>query len=314
MLRDLRGTGQRNVRLYDFRRPDKFSKEQMRTLQLLHDNCARILTTAFSTQFRTVVQAEVAYVQQLTFHEFIQDVADPAIIAVMQPQPLTGSALVVLDPQLAFPMIDRLFGGPGHAGEVDRPLTDIEETVLQRVIVTIFTSLADAWSNLVTLVPALRSMESNPMFAQITAPNEICAVIGFQVSLGAHVGRIQFCIPYLTLEPVISQLSTQQWFAQERQVDEDIKIGSELEHVVVEVWARLGSVTLPLREMLGLKPGDVIPLRRRRGDPIELFVEDQPKFLVNPGRRGERLAVQVEGAYDPNEGSDDKWTTRHGSF
>ena len=304
MRQALRAGRHANVRLYDFRRPDKFSKEQMRTLQMLHDNFARMLTTIFSTQFRAVVQVSVADVQQQTYGELMAGIHEPAVLAVVSLAPLEGSALIEIDTGLVFPMLDRLFGGPGQGTDVRRALTDIEVAVLEKVVTSMLGALAESWANLVRLTPGLRSIESNPMFTQIVAPNEICASITLQVRLGPHDGRVQLCLPYVVLEPILPKLSTQQWFALERKVQQDAKVGAELERVVVNLWVRLGTATVTLQELLNLERGDVVQLDRRYGEPVELFVEDRPKFLAVPGRRGSRLAVRIQEALDPAEGSE----------
>lgn len=293
-----------NIRLYDFRRPDKFSKEQIRTLQMLHENYSRTLTTVFTTHLRTGVEMGVAAVHQMTYSEFLNRLDDPTVLAVVDLEPLAGSGLLHLDLDLVFQMLDRLFGGPGQASGERRPLTDIEQSVIERVIVAALDALAGAWANLIQLEPSLRTIESNPTFTHIAAPNEVCAIIGFEVRLGPHRGRMQLCLPYIVLEPVLPKLSTQQWFAAERKVQRDAHVGSELERVLVGLWVRLGTATVTLQDLLGLEPGDLLQLERRRGEPVEVFVEDQPTFRAVPGRRQDRLAVRIEGILDDAEGSD----------
>ncbi|HEX6989556.1 MAG TPA: flagellar motor switch protein FliM [Bacillota bacterium] len=294
----------RNIRLYDFRRPDKFSKEQIRTLQMLHDNFARALTTVFTTHLRTGVDVAVTAVQQMTYGEFIGRVDDPAVLAVVELEPLAGTGLFEFDPGLVYPMLDRLFGGPGQSAAERRPLTDIEQSVMERVVEAALEALAGSWSNLVHLQPSLRTIESNPAFTHIVAPNEVCVIITFEVRLGAHRGRMQLCLPYIVLEPVVPKLSTQHWFAAERKVQRVEQVGAELERVVVGVWVRLGKATVTLRELLDLEPGDLLQLERRHGQPVEVFVEDQPTYRALPGRRGNRLAVRIEAVLEDAGRSD----------
>src|SRR5690606_1169461 len=149
-----------------------------------------------------------------------------------------------------------------------------------------------------------RTIESNPTFTHIVAPNEVCVIIGFEVRLGPHQGRMRLCLPYIVLEPVLPKLSTQQWFAAERKVERDAQVGSELERVSVGLWVRLGTATVTLQDLLGLEEGDVLQLERRRGEAVEVFVEDQPTFRAVPGRRRDRLAVRIEGLLDDAEGSE----------
>ena len=294
----------RHVRVYDFRRPDKFSKEQIRALQMIHEAFARSVTTAFSAQFRILSEVSVDAVEQVTYGEFMARVDDPAILAVVALEPLAGSAVMELDYRVAFPIIDRLFGGPGQPPERPRALTDIEATVIQRVVRTMFESLAEAWANILELRPTLQAVESNPMFAQIVAPGEMCANIGFQVRLGAHRGALQFCLPFITLEPILPKLSSHRWFGQERHADQVAgrPLAPELERLVVDLWACLGTTTIRLGDLLRLRAGDVLRLDRAHGADIELFVEDRPKFRAQPGRVGKRLAVLIKGPVGDADG------------
>jgi len=294
-----------NIRLYDFRRPDKFSKEQIRTLQMVHDNYARALATVFTTHLRAGVEVGVTAVHQTTYGEFLDRLDDPNLLVVVELEPLPGTGLLQVDLDLVFQMLDRLFGGPGHGMAERRPLTDIERSVYDRVMSAALDALAGSWSNLVRLRPSIRAVESNPTFVQIVAPNEMCAVIGFEVRVGSHRGYMRLCFPYIVLEPVLPKLSTQQWFAAERKVQADAHVGSDLQRVQVGLWVRLGTAVVTVRDLLGLEPGDLIQLDRRRGEPVEVFVEDQPTFRAMPGRRRDRLAVRIEAVLDDPEGRSD---------
>ncbi|HPB83895.1 MAG TPA: flagellar motor switch protein FliM, partial [Spirochaetota bacterium] len=168
---------QRKVKIYDFRRPDKFSKDQIRTLQMMHETFARLTTTALSAQLRALVSVHVASVDQLTYEEFIRSIPNPTTLAVVNMDPLKGSAVLEIDPSITFTIIDKLFGGRGEQTKISRELTDIEQSVMEGIIVRILGNLREAWSNVIDLRPRLGNIETNPQFAQIVPPNDMVVLI-----------------------------------------------------------------------------------------------------------------------------------------
>lgn len=286
----------RQLRVYDFRRQSKFSREQIRTLQMLHDNFSRLLTTYFSGLFRTMIQLGVASVDELTYGEFMRSMPSPGIIAVVSLEPLKGSAILEINPSVAFPMIDRLFGGSGQPLERPRALSEIEQTVMERVIAGFLSNLREAWRNIVELKPALETIETNPLFAQIVAPNEIVVSIVFRAKIGEHAGAINLCIPYIVIEPVLSRLTAHNWFAASQR-DPAPEVKQALQHKVSEasigIAAELGGTSVTVGDLLELKVGDIIPLDNHIGDELQLRVGPKVKYRGRPGRVGKRLAVQI---------------------
>lgn len=304
----LKGIGgqRKTIRVYDFRRPDKFSKEQIRSLHMIYDTFSRSLTTSLSAQLRVAVQVSVRDVQQLTFAEFLERLDDPTTIALVSLPPLDGSAVMELDTRLTFAIIDRIFGGSGHSPEKPRALTDIEETVIKRVLKAMLGSFQEAWSSIIHLEPELRSIESKPMFAQIVSPGEMCANTVFELDLGPLSGRLQVCVPHIVLEPVIPKLSTHRWFMSESRTGEGRGAGSrvDLNGVDVNVTVRLGTAWVKFGELAKLAPGQILPLNRRRDEEVELIVGDRPVFKAVPGRRGQRLAVRITGVIEDMDGGE----------
>ncbi|MCL6450689.1 MAG: flagellar motor switch protein FliM [Acetobacteraceae bacterium] len=291
----------RRVRVYDFRRPDKLSKEQMRTLQMVHDNMARLLTSSFSAYFRTMVQVGMASADQMTYEEFVQTVHGPTVLAVISLPPLSGNALVEVQPALAFPMIDRLFGGPGHAPEKVRPLTEIENTVMERVLQGFLASFREAWKNIADVSPRLEAIETNPLFAQIASANEMVAAISLEVRIGESRGLINLCVPYLVMEPVIARLSAHHWFGSARRqgsADAPALVQRHLEEATVPVAVRLGQTRVTLGELLDLDVGDVVRLDDPAGGELKIVVGDGVKFTGFPGTLGRRMAVRIARVLD----------------
>ncbi|MDR1933503.1 MAG: flagellar motor switch protein FliM [Spirochaetales bacterium] len=290
-------TDQRKIKIYDFKRPDKFSKEQIRTVSIMHETFARLTTTSLSAQLRSLVQVHVASVDQLTYEEFIRSIPNPTTLAVINMDPLKGSSVLEIDPAITFSIIDRLFGGKGEAVKVSRDLTDIESSVMEGIVVRILGNMREAWSQVIDLRPRLGQIETNPQFAQIVPPTEMVVLVTLETKVGDVEGMMNLCIPYLTIEPIISKLSAQYWYSSVRRgaTTENLNILRErLATVDVSVFAEIGSMDLTVREVLALTVGDIIRLPNvRAGDPMTLNVGSRPKFLCKPGVVGKKLAVQI---------------------
>ena len=290
-------TDQRKIKIYDFKRPDKFSKEQIRTVSIMHETFARLTTTALSAQLRSMVHVHVASVDQLTYEEFIRSIPNPTTLGIINMDPLKGSAVLEIDPAITFSIIDRLFGGQGEGTKVQRDLSDIEQSVMEGIIVRILGNLREAWSQVIDLRPRLGQIETNPQFAQIVPPTEMVVLVTLETKVGEVEGMMNFCIPYLTIEPIISKLSAQYMYSTVRSgaTTENLNIIKErLSTVHVNVVAEIGSINLTVRDVLSLRGGDVIRLQdTRTGDPMVLKVGNRKKFLCRPGLVGNKVAVQI---------------------
>ena len=206
----------RKIKIYDFRRPDKFSKEQMRTVQNMHETFARLTTTSLSASLRILVNVHVASVDQLTYEEFIRSIPTTTTLAVVSMDPLKGQIILEIDPAVTFTIIDRLFGGAGEGSKLTRELTDIEHSVMEGIIVKILGNLREAWTQVIDLRPRLSQIEVNPQFAQIVPPTEMVVLVTLETKIGDVEGMMNLCIPYLTIEPIISKLSAQYWYSSDR--------------------------------------------------------------------------------------------------
>ncbi len=287
----------RKIKIYDFRRPDKFSKEQIRTVSIMHETFARLTTTALSAQLRSMAHVHVASVDQLTYEEFIRSIPTPTTLAVINMDPLKGNAILEIDPSVTFSIIDRLFGGTGQGTKVQRDLTDIEQSVMEGIIVRILANMREAWTQVIDLRPRLGQIETNPQFAQIVPPSEMVVLVTLETKVGEEEGMMNFCIPYITIEPIISKLSSQFWFSSVRRSSTTQYMGvlkEKLSTVDMDVVAEIGSINLPVRDVLNLRVGDVVRLSNVRvGDPFTLSVGNKKKFLCQAGVIGKKVAVQV---------------------
>lgn len=302
------GSEEKRVRVYDFRRPDKFSKDQLRTLSMIHDNFARLLTGFFSATFRSMVSVGIASVDDLTYEEFTRGVSNPSVMGVFSLAPLKGNAIIDINPTIAFPMIDRIFGGPGQGLDKSRPLTEIETTVMERLTAGFLQNLAEAWANIANLTPRLEGIESNPMFAQIVAPSEIVIIVTLDCRIGDNRGQMALCLPYILIEPVLPKLSAHNWFSatQREATPETLALLQQrLEEARVPFSVRLGETQLTVEEVLELELGDVIVLDNVvRGDLLA-YVGNKPKFWVQPGKLGSRLAVRLTRLTAEEEGENE---------
>ncbi|MCL2093190.1 MAG: flagellar motor switch protein FliM [Treponema sp.] len=287
----------RKIKIYDFKRPDKFSKEQIRTISMMHETFARLTTTSLSAQLRSMVHVHVASVDQLTYEEFIRSIPTPTTLAIINMDPLKGNAILEVDPAITFSIIDRLFGGTGEGTKSQHELTDIESSVMEGIIVRILGNMREAWTQVIDLRPRLGQIDTNPQFAQIVPPTDMVVLVTLETRIGDVEGMINFCVPYLTIEPIIGKLSTQFWFSTVHRgtTTENLTVLKErLNTVDVDVVAEIGKINIPVREVLSLHVGDVVRLYNTKvGDPFSLNVGNMRKFLCRPGIIGKKMAVQV---------------------
>jgi flagellar motor switch protein FliM len=290
-------TDQKKIKIYDFKRPDKFSKDHIRTISIMHETFSRLTTTSLSAQLRSLVQVHVASVDQLTYEEFIRSIPNPTTLAVINMDPLKGSAILEIDPAVTYSIIDRLFGGQGEGTKFSRELTEIEQSVMENIIVRVLGNMREAWSTVIDLRPRLGNMETNPQFAQIVPPTEMVVLVTLETKVGEVEGMMNFCIPYLTIEPIISKLSAQYWYSSVRRgaTTENLTIlRDRLSTIAVNMVTEIGSMNLTVREVLAIRTGDVIRLADTRvGDHMVISVGNKNKFLCRPGVVGNRIAVQV---------------------
>jgi len=287
----------RKIKIYDFKRPDKFSKEQIRTVQNMHETFARLTTTTLSASMRALVHVHVASVDQLTYEEFIRSIPTPTTLAVVSMDPLKGQAILEIDPSVTFTIIDRLFGGSGEGAKLNRELTDIEHSVMEGIIVRILGNMREAWTQVIDLRPRLSQIETNPQFAQIVPPSEMVVLVTLETKVGEVEGMMNLCIPYMTIEPIVSKLSAQFWYFSVRRgaTTENLNILKEkLSSVEIPVIAEVGHISISVRDVLALRRGDVIRLYSVHvDDPMALNVGNKKKFLCRPGVIGKKMAVQI---------------------
>ncbi|WP_139488979.1 flagellar motor switch protein FliM [Brevibacillus dissolubilis] len=295
---------EKKVKVYDFKRALRFSKDQIRGLTRIHENYARLLTTYFSAQLRTFVQITVASVDQLPYDEFIRSIPKMTILNIFEAPPLEGRMVLEVNPNIAYAMLDRLLGGQGTIPEKMGALTEIETTVMERVFSKALDSFHEAWKQVIELDPLLEVLEMNPQFMQIVSPNEIVAVISFSTKIGETTGMINLCLPHVVLEPIMPKLSGQYWFASQRKVrdaSERLRLEERVKTAKLPIVAELGTGTITVGEFLSLTQGDVIQLDQGIDNMLKVKVGDRLKFLGQPGTMKGRVSVQVDQIVEEGE-------------
>lgn len=287
----------RKVKIYDFKRPDKFSKDHLRTVTNMHEQFARLTTTALSAQLRTLVHLNVASVDQLTYEEFVRSIPSPTTMGIIAMDPLKGSAVLEIDPSITFTIVDRIFGGRGEVMKMNRELTEIENQVMDTIMVKMLGNLREAWATVIDLRPRIVTIELNPNFSSVVAPSEMVVLVTLETKVSDVEGMVNFCIPYITLEPIISKLSAQYWYASVKRgyTRENFNIiKDKLGTISVDVIAQLGSVEVSVKDVIDLEVGDTIKLHNAKiGDELILKIGNKEKFLCRPGVIGKRMAVQI---------------------
>jgi flagellar motor switch protein FliM len=284
---------------YDFRRPERVSKEQLKGLQSLFEALAREVSIVFPPFLRTVVRIDLVSIDQLTYDEFILSVARPTALAVIDMAPLEGTAVLELSPSMVFPIVDRILGGKGRSLSEARELTEIENRIIMRVVLMILDSLRRSWDQLIAFQCSVVTLESDPLIVQIVAGSEMVILVGYEVHIGEAVGSMNMCIPLMVLTPVLEHISQQAHFTRKMSPGSAILTQEAIVHALTKVQvlieAVLGQTVLPLHEIARLQVGDIVQLDSCPERPIVVSVGGVPRFQAQPGRRGEQSAVQLTG-------------------
>lgn len=297
----------RTVKIYDFKRQNKFSKDHIRTLSMIHEAFARLLSTSMSGQLRMLVQVEVVSVEQLTFDEYSRSLPSPTILNVFTMEPLVGTSLFEVNIDITSAIIDRLLGGPGRVTRIRRDLTDIERTLISSITGRLLSTLSEAWQNVLTFSPKLETMEMNPRFVQIVPPSDPVVLITFEAKFGENTGPLSLCIPYIVLEPVMSKISAQAMFATQRQSQSSeyrANLTGRVNGTYVPFQVVLGETTVSVSDVISLGVGDVLPLGTPVDNELSIMVGERLKFTGRPGMVRNKMAVQISEVIDNTEGEE----------
>lgn len=287
---------------YDFKRPERVGKEQMRALQSLHDGFSRNLGASLSAVLRTMVEVRLISVDQLTYSEFVYSLTIPTCFNLLKPLPLEGNWVLDISPGLLFPIIDRLLGGGAtNDSSLKRPLSDIELRLASRITNVFLRELHAAWVNIVDLKIEVERVESNPQLVQIVPPNEVVVMVSFELSIGQVRGMINLCIPYNTIERVNSKLTSNSWigYASSRTSDNSIQqLTERLDGSNAEVIVTLARSTIKTTDLFDLEIGDIITTEKDTKEPLEVEISNRIKFLATAGAYKGRKAIQIQAVIE----------------
>jgi flagellar motor switch protein FliM len=291
---------EKRVQEYDFVRPNKLSGDQVRSLQHMHETIAQNLTMALSPYLRVNLEVNLISLGQLTFEVFRNSLSNPTVINVLNMAPLEERSLVTIDMKLAFSLIDRMLGGAGKSLESMRPLTLIEQSLLDNVVQRFLDRLREGWEQLARFTAEVESREMDPQFIQVIPSSEMVMVVTFSVQAPGELeaGEICFCVPFISLDPILGRLGDSFQFASAQRVQTEPQ-RQHLHHVVEETTlplvVQLGTSTLTIGEVLELQEGDVLVLDQRHDEALQGKVLDRRKLTGRPGRVGKKLGLLVEG-------------------
>ena len=293
---EIKDSGEKQVKDYDFARPSKFSKEHLRTLEIIFEHYGRLLSTNLPVYLRKNVQIEVMNSEAVTYQEFSNALSNPVLLGIVNFSPLQGSIIIEMATNLGYAIVDRMLGGKGESLEKMREYSEIELLILERIFIVCVNLLHEPWQNVVEIHPRLERIETNSQYAQIISPSEMIAIITINVKIGDVEGLMNVCLPFITVEDVIDKLNTKYWYANMQQYDEtDYADAIEvlIRKAQIPLKAVLGSSTISVSDFSMLQVGDIIRLDRKAEEELDVYVGNIRKFTALPGASGDNYAVRV---------------------
>ncbi len=288
--------GEKLANVYDFKHPNRVSKDQLRTLQSIHEAFAKTFNAYLAVRLRTIVDINLISVDQLQYSEFILSISDPSCIYIFRVEELNGVGILEVSPQLVLFIVDRLFGGKGASVEESRVITNIEQTVMKKIIEKAMENLATSWQQVTPLTFILEGFESNPDVVQIAPPGETVITVSLEIKIQETSSLMNICFPYLTLEDIISKLNIQHFVSMTKKdvsereteiIDERLRLSA------LPIVSILGKTSITIKDLIELKTGDVIRLDRRVEDLLEIDIGGSKKFLGKAGVSGKKKSVKI---------------------
>ncbi len=293
---EMKNTDERQVKDYDFARPAKFSKEHLRTLEIIFEHFGRLLATNLPAYLRKSVSVDVVNSEVVIYSEFSNALSNPVLLGVVGMDPLMGNVIMEMASNLGFAIVDRLLGGVGNSLEKERDFSEIELSILERVFTICVNLLHEPWENVVEITPRLNRIETNSQFAQIISPSETIAIVTINLKIGDVEGLMNICLPYTTLELVMDKLNTKYWFSTMKEKDSnsyEAAIENIIDNALIPMKAVLGTSKINVQDFVNLQLGDVIRLDRKVDDELEVYVGNIKKFKALPGYSDNKYAVRV---------------------
>ena len=295
-VEEMKKNSENTVKEYDFVRPSKFSKEHLRTLEIIFEHYGRLLSTNLPIYLRKNIQVEIMNSEAVTYMEFSNALSNPVLLGIIDFSPLKGNILLEMASKLGYAIVDRMLGGEGEPLDKVREFSEIELLIIERVMTSCVELLREPWENVVDVNPRLERIETNSQFAQIISPSEMIAIVTINIRIGDVEGLINICLPYLTLEPVMDKLNTKFWYSNMQEKAEEA-YSEDIENLIskasVPVTAILGNSAIDVSDFAALQVGDIIRLDRKVDDELDIFVGNIKKFTALPGATGKEYAVRI---------------------
>ncbi len=291
---------EKQVKDYDFARPSKFSKEHLRTLVFIFEHYARLLSTNLPVYLRKNVQVEVMHSEAATYQEFSNSLSNPVLLGVVNFAPLEGNVILELATGLGYAIVDRMLGGGGKPLDKNREFTEIELTIIERIMVVCTNLLVEPWKSVQQLEPMLERIETNSQFAQFVTPNEMTSIITMSIKIGDAEGLMNICIPYAVLEPVIDKVNTKYWYSTSTEIEDGSYreyLEESLQRAKIPVRAIMGRSAISVNDFIHLQPGDIIKINTRIEDELDVYVGNIKKFSAIPGAYEDSYAVKIKSIY-----------------
>ena len=293
---EIKENDEKTVKEYDFARPSKFSKEHLRTLEMIFEHYGRLLSTNLPVYLRKNVQVEVLNSEAVTYSEFSNALSNPVLLGIVNFAPLQGNIIIEMASNLGYLFVDRMLGGRGDPMDKMRDFSEIELLIIERIMVVCINLLKEPWANVVDLHPRLERIETNSQYAQIISPSEMIAIVTINLKIGEIEGLMNVCLPYITVEGVMDKLNTKYWYSNlQNQDDTDYTEAIEtlIRRAQIPIKAVLGNSSISVNDFVTLQPGDIIRLDRKAEEELDIYVGNICKFTALPGSAGDNYAVRV---------------------
>lgn len=291
---------EKQVKDYNFARPSKFSKDHLRTLVFIFEHYARLLSTNLPIYLRRNVQVEVMHAEAATFQEFSNSLSNPVLLGVVNFAPLEGTIIIEMASSLGYTIVDLMLGGSGVPLDKPREFTEIELSIIERIMVVCTNLLIEPWANVQAINPTLERIETNSQFAQFVSPNEMTSIVTMNIKVGDVEEVMNICIPFPVVEPVIDKINTKYWYSTSEIKDDDRFRGFIEDNIYkakIPVRAIMGRSAISVNDFIHLQPGDIIKLNTRIEDEMDVYVGNIKKFSALPGAYEDAYAVKIKSVY-----------------
>ncbi|MCP4633554.1 MAG: flagellar motor switch protein FliM [candidate division Zixibacteria bacterium] len=295
---------EKNIVSYDFKHPNRVNKDQIRSLESMHDNFANHLGSAYSAYTRSMVDVDLVAVDQITYAEYIMSLSSPSCTYIFQMEPLEGAGVINYNSNVAFFIVDRIFGGRGKGLEADRELTGIERSIMNKVLNKTLTGLEKAWEHILPINLSVSSYETNPQFVQVVPPGETVITVSLQIRMSDSHGVMTICYPYISLEDIIQKLSAQHFIDTSKKRLRDFSIENNIRRmndINTNISVQLEGTSITMRELLKLNPGDVLCLDNSVNDDFSFLIHGERKFMGRIGNVKNKKAIQLTSVVEAGE-------------